>query len=204
MNLLLTFTLSTLLAARAPASARPIAMEPDSGSVAFTTATVWLRVSTEFNARKVALLPRGAQVRIIGCRDQACNVEFRRLQGYVLRELLRTQPASNPVDPGRGYINSRGEWIPSPAQTIDGTVPDGATARCRDGSYSFSQSRRGTCSWHGGVDEWLSQSPEGSGDAFLSPEDAVALLMSEHRLSVPIFFVEKDFDHPTTEALTYP
>ncbi|MGA2644526.1 MAG: DUF3761 domain-containing protein [Candidatus Sulfotelmatobacter sp.] len=31
----------------------------------------------------------------------------------------------------------------------------GATAQCRDGSYSFSQSRRGTCSHHRGVAKWL-------------------------------------------------
>lgn len=35
------------------------------------------------------------------------------------------------------------------------TVPLGATARCEDGTYSFSQSRSGTCSHHGGVAEWL-------------------------------------------------
>lgn len=35
------------------------------------------------------------------------------------------------------------------------TVPAGATARCRDGTYSFSRNRRGTCSHHGGVAEWL-------------------------------------------------
>jgi len=29
-----------------------------------------------------------------------------------------------------------------------------ATARCRDGSFSFSAHRRGTCSWRGGVAEW--------------------------------------------------
>lgn len=34
-------------------------------------------------------------------------------------------------------------------------IPAGATARCRDGSYSYSQHRQGTCSWHGGVAEWL-------------------------------------------------
>jgi len=27
----------------------------------------------------------------------------------------------------------------------------GPSAICRDGSFSYSQSRRGTCSWHGGV-----------------------------------------------------
>jgi hypothetical protein len=34
-------------------------------------------------------------------------------------------------------------------------VPAGASARCRDGSYSYSASRRATCSHHGGVAEWL-------------------------------------------------
>ena len=34
-------------------------------------------------------------------------------------------------------------------------APIGATAKCKDGSYSFSQTRRGTCSHHGGVSKWL-------------------------------------------------
>lgn len=34
-------------------------------------------------------------------------------------------------------------------------APAGASAQCRDGSYSFSQHRRGTCSYHGGVGRWL-------------------------------------------------
>jgi Protein of unknown function (DUF3761) len=182
MNLL-GLILSAMLVVPTPLAA----VEPDSGSVAFTTATVWLRVSPDFaKAKRVALLPRGAQVRIISCQEQACNVEFRRLQGYVLRELLRATPATNAVDPGRGYINSRGEWIPSPTQTIDGLAPDGATARCRDGTYSFSQSARGTCSWHGGVDEWLSRSSGRSELPSLEPEAALAVLMSEHRLSHPM------------------
>src|SRR2546421_4400019 len=35
------------------------------------------------------------------------------------------------------------------------SAPSGATARCRDNTYSFSAHRRGTCSHHGGVDAWL-------------------------------------------------
>ncbi|WP_084161218.1 DUF3761 domain-containing protein [Nocardia sp. BMG51109] len=35
------------------------------------------------------------------------------------------------------------------------SAPDRATAQCRDGTYSFSQHRRGTCSGHDGVDHWL-------------------------------------------------
>jgi hypothetical protein len=38
------------------------------------------------------------------------------------------------------------------------TPPPGATARCRDGTYSFSQHRSGTCSHHGGVAQWLTGS----------------------------------------------
>jgi hypothetical protein len=34
-----------------------------------------------------------------------------------------------------------------------------ATARCRDGSMSFSRSPCGTCSWHGGVAEWYCTVP---------------------------------------------
>lgn len=54
---------------------------------------------------------------------------------------------------GRSYINVDGERIPSPVFTK--SAPAGATAQCRDGSYSFSRHRRGTCSHHGGVARWL-------------------------------------------------
>lgn len=48
-----------------------------------------------------------------------------------------------------GYINVDGNCIKSP-----GSNPAGASARCRDGTYSYSQHRQGTCSRHGGVAEW--------------------------------------------------
>ena len=40
-------------------------------------------------------------------------------------------------------------------QQATSPAPAGATARCRDGTYSFSQHRSGTCSHHGGVATWL-------------------------------------------------
>ncbi len=54
---------------------------------------------------------------------------------------------------GRSYVNVDGVRVPSPV--FSETKPAGASARCRDGSYSFSQHRRGTCSYHGGVAEWF-------------------------------------------------
>lgn len=51
------------------------------------------------------------------------------------------------------YTNVDGNTVHSPAYSND--VPAGASARCRDGTYSFSQHRSGTCSRHGGVATWL-------------------------------------------------
>jgi hypothetical protein len=53
---------------------------------------------------------------------------------------------------GKSYVNVDGVRVPSPV--FSDTRPAGASARCRDGSYSFSLHRRGTCSHHGGVAEW--------------------------------------------------
>jgi len=67
-------------------------------------------------------------------------------------------PVFNPVTvlvpaPEGTYENVDGNIIPSPYYAP--SAPAGATAQCRDGTYSFSQNRRGTCSHHGGVAEWL-------------------------------------------------
>jgi hypothetical protein len=41
--------------------------------------------------------------------------------------------------------------------------PPGATALCRDGTYSFSKHHSGTCSYHGGVAKWLDGSSANGG-----------------------------------------
>lgn len=46
----------------------------------------------------------------------------------------------------------------TPAPAASGP-PAGATAVCRDGTYSYSQHRSGTCSSHGGVATWLADLP---------------------------------------------
>ena len=62
------------------------------------------------------------------------------------------QPKPNCTSNGT-YVNSKGQTVKRP-ENCSGP-PQGATAQCRDGTYSFSQSRRGTCSHHGGVAKWL-------------------------------------------------
>jgi hypothetical protein len=51
------------------------------------------------------------------------------------------------------YVNNTGQTVPRPENCS--APPKGAIAQCRDGTYSFSKSRRGTCSHHGGVAKWL-------------------------------------------------
>src|SRR5215472_286695 len=51
------------------------------------------------------------------------------------------------------YINHDGNLVHRPANDTNGP-PRGATAWCRDGTYSFSQHHDGTCSHHGGVANW--------------------------------------------------
>ncbi|MCR6481694.1 DUF3761 domain-containing protein [Amycolatopsis sp. OK19-0408] len=51
---------------------------------------------------------------------------------------------------GDYYVNSSGNCVHRPSDN-----PAGATAQCKDGTYSYSQHRSGTCSGHGGVRTWL-------------------------------------------------
>jgi hypothetical protein len=60
---------------------------------------------------------------------------------------------AQPTCPNGTYVNTYGNTVCSPYSS--NSVPEGATARCIDGTYSFSQSHSGTCSHHGGVSEWL-------------------------------------------------
>jgi hypothetical protein len=53
------------------------------------------------------------------------------------------------------YINRDRRDVHSPSGTVTGVAPPEAVARCRDGSYSFSQHSSGTCSHHGGVAQRL-------------------------------------------------
>ncbi|MGH3429187.1 MAG: DUF3761 domain-containing protein, partial [Mycobacteriales bacterium] len=65
----------------------------------------------------------------------------------------KPQAPPSACDTKTHYVNSKGSCVPRPAQAA--SAPAGATAKCKDGAYSFSQSRRGTCSGHGGVAAWL-------------------------------------------------
>jgi hypothetical protein len=64
-------------------------------------------------------------------------------------------PDESDLDNHHSYTNRDGQSVHSPAHSRSGAVPEGASAQCRDGSYSFSRHHSGTCSRHGGVAHWL-------------------------------------------------
>jgi hypothetical protein len=48
------------------------------------------------------------------------------------------------------YLNVSHHCVHRPSSN-----PRGATAKCRDGTYSYSEHASGTCSHHGGVGRWI-------------------------------------------------
>ena len=51
--------------------------------------------------------------------------------------------------------SKQAKMVAAPTKTASNTDATGATAKCKDGTYSHAASRRGACSKHGGVAEWL-------------------------------------------------
>jgi len=67
------------------------------------------------------------------------------------------QPDEAKLESHQHYRSRRDDCdVHGPAKSLDGGKPEGASARCRDGTWSFSHSRSGTCSGHKGVERWES------------------------------------------------
>jgi uncharacterized protein YraI len=142
--------LSFLLLLAAPLVGQQV---PSADTVATTKAAVTVRGRALATAPSLGTLPARTQVRLNGCADGWCRVATPLLAGYVPEDSLVRSAAVSAQ--GRGYVNSQGQRIASPTRTPDNQPPAGASAQCRDGTYSFSANRRGTCSHHGGVARWL-------------------------------------------------
>jgi hypothetical protein len=124
-------------------------------TVAVARSQTTLRSQPHDTSRIVARIASGARVRLLMCANGWCGATLGNTTGFVREDSLSAPVAqSTPPPTGKGYYNSKGEWVPSPQASPSGP-PAGASARCRDGTYSFSRSRSGTCSHHGGVSQWL-------------------------------------------------
>jgi uncharacterized protein YgiM (DUF1202 family) len=144
------------------------------GFTKYVTNNLNLRYEANAHSYVLTVIPKGTAVTI----DEDCNcswvlVEYNGYVGYVSTKYLSKNPVSHKLKPNisrrkitfynptnsrvlsnrvRYYTNRYGNRVQSP--TIYNSKPAGATALCRDGTYSFSQNRRGTCSHHGGVAIW--------------------------------------------------
>ncbi len=67
----------------------------------------------------------------------------------------KAEPNEADLQTHEHYKNKAGQAVHSPAKSKTGAMPAGASAKCGDGTYSFSKNHRGTCSHHGGVADWL-------------------------------------------------
>jgi len=117
----------------------------------FTRTNLHLRSGPGVGYQIISTIPGGTSVAM----EEDCNCEWIKIKfngkiGFVKSDFLSK---GNFSGQRRYYTNVDGEQIQSP--TSYNSIPEGATALCRDGTYSFSRSRRGTCSHHGGVARWL-------------------------------------------------
>ncbi|HEX8396392.1 MAG TPA: thermonuclease family protein [Pyrinomonadaceae bacterium] len=82
-------------------------------------------------------------------------------------------PSTVPTSSSHSSPTSREPSTVRSSREPERTNPAGASALCRDGTYSYSANRRGTCSSHGGVAQWLPDAPassiESDDDNYSSP-----------------------------------
>ena len=123
----------------------------------YTSVSLNLREDSNASSQVISVIPKGTAVTMAeDCDCEWILVYYQGKTGYVYSKYLTTtQPAHARVGHSsvKHYTNSAGDRVQSP--TYYNSAPEGATALCRDGTYSFSGSRRGTCSHHGGVAKWL-------------------------------------------------
>ena len=125
--------------------------------IKYTTTNLKMRYDANAQSEVLMVIPKGTPVTIAeDCDCKWIPVQYNGTVGYVSTKYLSKEKPSLDVKIKRQikyYTNSKGERVQSP--TKYSSAPAGATALCRDGTYSFSRSRRGTCSHHGGVKKWL-------------------------------------------------
>lgn len=129
----------------------------------YTSTNLNLRANANTSSQILAVLSKGTAVKIeANCDCEWILISYDGKIGYVNSKYLinnyeksvsRPATSSTLKTNVKYYTNTKGERVQSP--TYYASPPAGATALCRDQTYSFSRSRRGTCSHHGGVAKWL-------------------------------------------------
>ena len=134
--------------------------------IKITSANLNLRTTPYIDNNILCVIPKSTSLTIDYSNQEYLNwikVSYKGKTGYVFGNYLKDLELKNvfgnsyspPTTSSKVtyYTNSQGYKVQSP--TYYNSSPAGATALCRDGTYSFSRNRRGTCSHHGGVARWL-------------------------------------------------
>ena len=133
-----------------------VAIAPAVAQNRIARSSVNLRAQSNTESTVLDVIPQGARVYVVGVLSSGWSqVVYNYQVGYVYSSCLMSGQVYTytPSSKVRYYTNSAGQRVQSP--TYYPSAPRGATARCVDGTYSFSRNRRGTCSHHGGVAQWL-------------------------------------------------
>lgn len=139
----------------------------------YTTTSARVRACPYLTCTIIRTLPTGTSIDILDTEEGSrvnssldwYKITFDGKTGYIHSSLTTervpasaittTTSRSTPTTPNSATsqpLTINPEVTVTPAAP---THPQGATALCRDGTYSYSQNRRGTCSHHGGVQQWL-------------------------------------------------
>jgi hypothetical protein len=115
-----------------------------------------IRITRKRNGAELEALAQARELRAEVIRRQVAQAAERKAEADKHKAETEIQKATetNASCTNGTYVNAAGNTVCRPEHSP--TVPAGATAKCEDGSYSFSETRSGTCSHHGGVAEWLS------------------------------------------------
>jgi uncharacterized protein YraI len=143
-----------------------IALAINAQTYKYTSANLNLRSGPSTSYKVLTTIPLGTSVEMSeDCDCDWIKVTYNGNIGYVSSKFLTNQRVVNKTSNNKisktkntnssvkYYTNTYGQKVQSP--TYSKSPPAGATALCKDGTYSFSRNRRGTCSHHGGVARWL-------------------------------------------------
>jgi hypothetical protein len=113
-----------------------------------------IHVVRHHSAAELEALAHARELRVEAERQHEAEARERKeREAAANREHEQTQQQAE--CPNGTYENTAGNIVCKPYESS--TQPAGATAECEDGTYSFSESRSGTCSHHGGVKRWLTE-----------------------------------------------
>ncbi len=127
------------------------------GQLKVTVSNVNLRTTPEIKENIICVISKGTAVTVVKeniIEGDWVKVNYKYNVGYIRKDLLKniTNNSSNNSLSESSSINlSSG----TKSSQKSNSTHSGATAICNDGTYSYSAHRRGTCSHHGGVREWL-------------------------------------------------